>query len=161
MAIRVIYFFRSKGEHFHGFIEFSDQFPSIGPTYIHFYETSRKSNYLGRLLLSISCDVDARTTDTMQYDVQEILPLLEVKLILCYDYIRKNNNELRLTSGLSKLFTYAWFYLVLFTSKIITPECERMFVLRSSTRTVWNSHWYHTRRMENVRILHPSLRSHK
>lgn len=69
-----------KENYFYGFVYITDQFPSIGPTYIHFYETSRKTNYLGRLLLSISSDVDIRATKSMHYDVQAILPLLEVKM---------------------------------------------------------------------------------
>lgn len=74
--------FELNGKYSYSYVNLTVQFPSIGPTYIHFYETSRKSNYLGRLLLSISSDVDTRTSEPIQYDVQAILPLLEVHIIL-------------------------------------------------------------------------------
>lgn len=84
MEIQVNYLTALKGKYSYGFVDISVQFPSIGPTYIHFYETIKKSNYLGRLLLSISSDVDTRTTKSTQYDVQAILPLLEVKINLFF-----------------------------------------------------------------------------
>lgn len=117
------------------------QFPSIGPTYIHFYETSRKSNYLGRLLLSISTEPDTRMTKTIHNDIQEILPLLEVKEFYSLKILFLFNlNEFRLTSGRSKHFKYALFCLVLSTSKIITVEYERNFDSQSCPPTVWNLH---------------------
>lgn len=37
-------------------VNFSVQFPTIGPTFIHFYESSQKRTYAGRLLLSICAE---------------------------------------------------------------------------------------------------------